>query len=116
MINDDIINLDGSTETPQTIKSTKGLFADKQNRTPSRAQVQNMQSKLNQWRLSNLQLDQAFEVQKETAQTDIKDRFLQVYDLSKQNYELEKVLQNLGKLEVIEQMVNILTERGLQMA
>jgi hypothetical protein len=55
-------------------------------------------------------------VQKETAQTDIKDRFLQVYDLSKQNYELEKVLQNLSKLEVIEQMVNILTERGLQMA
>ena len=55
-------------------------------------------------------------MQKETAQTDIKDRFLQVYDLSKQNYELEKVLQNLSKLEVIEQMVNILTERGLQMA
>ena len=75
--------------------------------------LQNLQSKLNQWQLSNFLLERSFETQKEVAIRDIKDRFLQVYGLKQENFELQKVLQSAKKLEVIDQMVNVLSNDGI---
>ena len=82
--------------------SQPGFRAVKVTQAASAKDIQSLQSKYNQWRLANLNLKSAFKRQKTMALGDLEDRFLQVYQIKQQNFELQKLIDNSQKLCTID--------------
>lgn len=57
---------------------------------PTERDLESLLSKINQWRLANLLLKKSVESQREKALVDLKDRFLQVFTLARDNFQLRR--------------------------
>ena len=57
---------------------------------PTEKDLELLLSKINQWRMANLLLKKSVESQRAQALADLKDRFLQVFTLARENFQLRR--------------------------
>lgn len=60
-----------------------------------------------------MNLQHSYKEQRKQALSDIQDRFMQVYELSLQHFQLQRVSKNANKLQQIEEVVRILNDNGI---
>ena len=70
----------------------------------------NLRSNLYQWIYAQDQLETSFQSQKEAAEAEIFERYLQIKQLKEQNCEMRNLIQNTQKLTVLDATLTIQIE------